>query len=374
MPPNHHRHFYVSLFAALLIVCLTLSDAWGQKPGTDTLAVNSGPIDTSVKDHFFQMQSAANVLVDPGYRIWGLSVVRWTDGKYHAYYARWPQDTEHRGWMTDCEIAHAVADRPEGPFKTTGVVLTSRNPTGWDVVNAHNPYAVVANGKIHLYYIANNLRGKYPTEDDQSLPTEEWLIKNRDTVRASQCIGVATATDPAGPFTRAKNIVVQPNDRFKNIAVNPAVVHRDGQFVMVMKGDDIHKPGIFRTQFVGHADHAQGPFTFQEQPVFDATQSEDAALWFDEQAQRYYMVCHIMGKRDLALCTSIDSLRWELAHHPVLLKKQIHLSDGTVWEPHRVERPFVLTNKQGKPVMVYLAVSDNDVNGNIAIPLSASSN
>ena len=51
------------------------------------------------------------------------------------------------------------------------------------------------------------------------------------------------------------------------------------------------------------------------------------------------------------------------------MKKQFRLEDGSLWKPDRVERPFILTNDSGKPIMLYLAIADKDINGNIAIKL-----
>ena len=60
-----------------------------------------------------------------------MAVIKWADGKYHGYYARWPEELGHDAWMMHCEIAHAVADQPEGPFSYVNTVLESRNPDGW---------------------------------------------------------------------------------------------------------------------------------------------------------------------------------------------------------------------------------------------------
>ena len=95
--------------------------------------------------------------------------------------------------MTHCEIAHAVADQPQGPFKTVGVAIKNWNLKGWDIVNAHNPAICVANRKIHLYYIANKLRGDFKVDAEHPELTNEWMTKNRlNIVRNRQCIGVPT--------------------------------------------------------------------------------------------------------------------------------------------------------------------------------------
>ncbi|VGO16339.1 hypothetical protein PDESU_04930 [Pontiella desulfatans] len=326
------------------------------------------PLPFEVKSTFAERKTTAHVFADPGYRIWGMAVIQWADGKYHGYYARWPEALGHDGWMTHCEIAHAVADQSEGPFQYVNTVLESRNPDGWDVNNAHNPAICVVDGKICLYYIANDLRPLYKGDFKTDYPDMEWFQANRKLVRNAQRIGVAIASDPAGPFVRSKEPVVVPHGRFINIAVNPAVCYVDGTYTMIMKGDDANKPDTwFRIQLVGHSQFPEGPFTFQQQPVYSKKQTEDAGIWFDQKAGRYYMACHVMGKRDLALFSSNDGKLWQPDRQRVFMKKQFRLADGSVWKPDRVERPFILTDDSGKPVMLYLAVADKDINGNIAV-------
>ena len=323
-------------------------------------------IPSSVKTDFFNDKRNAHVLVNPEYRIWGMAVIKWNDGKYHGYYARWPKKLGHSAWLTDCEIAHAVSDKPEGPFVFKNVVLKSRNEKGWDIINSHNPAICVANGEICLYYISNDMRGKL---QDVSVLSKEERKKYRKLIRNSQRIGVAIATNPAGPFIRSEKPVVEPdNVLFKNIAVNPAVTYVDGKFVMIMKGDEVDKDGWYRIQLVGHADKPEGPFVFQKKPVYDKVQTEDAGIWYDHQSKIFYMTCHVIGQRDLALFSSKDSYNWNIQEH-VFSKKEIKLDDGTIWKPARVERPFVLTDDNGKPVCLYVAISDKNKNGNIAIPI-----
>jgi len=322
------------------------------------------------KQHFLKKQLAPHVLADPDYFCWGMSVIQWTDGKYHGYYARWPKKTGQAGWMTHCEIAHAVADQPEGPFKTIGVAIESRNLKGWDIINAHNPSVCVAHGKIHIYYIANRLRDDFKATAEHPYPSDVWMKKNRkNIVRNRQCIGVATADSPNGPFIRApKPVVVPDGKQFKNIAVNPAVIYQNGKFIMIVKGDDAKKDGWFRIQLVGHADKAEGPFTFQNEAIYDKAQTEDACIWYDQIEKKYHSLIHVMGKPHLAHLISDDSFKWREAKPFFLKKKEFKLSDGTVWKPSRVERPFVLTNDKGQAQWLYTGVAVKNTWGNIAIP------
>jgi hypothetical protein len=138
---------------------------------------------------------------------------------------------------------------------------------------------------------------------------------------------------------------------------------------MIMKGDDVNKKKWFRIQLVGTSSKPNGPFKFASKPVYDVAQTEDACMWFDEVLNKYYMVCHVMKKPNLALFNSENGTDWHLDERSVFMKKEFTLSDGTKWKPERVERPFVLTNDKGQPIMLYVAVADKNVNGNIAIPI-----
>ena len=75
------------------------------------------PVDPSVRENFFQRERGAHVLVDKENHVWGTSVIRWTDGKYDAFFAQWPDRTNHAGWLTHCSVMHGVAEQPQGPLK-----------------------------------------------------------------------------------------------------------------------------------------------------------------------------------------------------------------------------------------------------------------
>ena len=182
---------------------------------------------------------------------------------------------------------------------------------------------------------------------------------------------MAVSENPAGPFERAKTPVATPDDceRIKNITDNPAVAYRDDQYLMIMKSDDAQRTGWYRIQVTGHSKHPEGPFQFSNEPVYSEKQTEDATVWYDKLNRHYYMVCHVMGESALALFASSDGLKWQPASQPVLMKKEFLLLNGEIWKPDRVEQPRVLTDDNGTPVMLYVAVAHKGINGNIAVRL-----
>ena len=53
---------------------------------------------------------------EPDFTIWGASPIL-ADGKVHLFAARWPEANVDPAWRKSSEIAHYVADKPEGPFR-----------------------------------------------------------------------------------------------------------------------------------------------------------------------------------------------------------------------------------------------------------------
>ena len=72
--------------------------------------------------------------------VWGSSVIKGEDGKYHMFVSRFPKSLPfHPGWMVASEIVHATSDVPQGPYKLSDIALTERGAQYWDGRSAHNP-------------------------------------------------------------------------------------------------------------------------------------------------------------------------------------------------------------------------------------------
>src|SRR5690349_15999978 len=58
-----------------------------------------------------------------GFYVWCNSPIEDDDGKTHLFFSRWDAKKGMGGWINGCEIAHAVAASPEGPYEYTETVL-----------------------------------------------------------------------------------------------------------------------------------------------------------------------------------------------------------------------------------------------------------
>ncbi|GJM62612.1 glycoside hydrolase family 117 protein [Persicobacter diffluens] len=116
---------------------------------------------------------------NPGWRsISTCDILEWK-GKYYIYYQAFMEASGKRG--DDCPVAIAYADSPDGPWTHANKVVIPNGPEGaWDQFSIHDPYPIVRDGKIYLYY-------KSDADGDPIL------------VRMQ---GLAIADDPMGPFVK----------------------------------------------------------------------------------------------------------------------------------------------------------------------------
>ncbi|EMI46771.1 Glycoside hydrolase, family 43 [Rhodopirellula sp. SWK7] len=106
-------------------------------------------------------------------------------GKYYLYYQAYlfmPGSRESSGTNgDDCPVSASVADSPDGPWTPSNKIVVENGPPGsWDQYVIHDPYPLVRDGKIYLYFKGE--MGGTP------LP-----------VRAQ---GLAIAEHPFGPFKK----------------------------------------------------------------------------------------------------------------------------------------------------------------------------
>lgn len=111
-------------------------------------------------------------------------ILKWK-GKYYLYY----QGFNAPSGLTDndCPVAVSVSDSPDGPWTATNQVIIPNGKKGeWDQNSIHDPYPLVHNGKIYLYYKADfdRVRGS----------------KTRS--KAVRMQGLAIADNPLGPFKK----------------------------------------------------------------------------------------------------------------------------------------------------------------------------
>jgi len=311
---------------------------------------------------------------------WGASPVKGEDGKYHLFYSRWHKKYTFNAWVTHSEVAHAVSDKPFGPYKFSDVALPLRGAQYWDGHYTHNPHIHRFEGKYYLYYTGNFGDG---VNIQNAL---NWTHRN------NQRIGVAISDSPYGPWKRSDKplIDVSPNPDAHDalMMANPSVTRmHDGRYLMVYKAVAKRKPmpgGGPVVHLCAVADKPDGPFVKMNKPIFTVEGShfpaEDPYIWY--QGNCYYAIVKDMfGEftkhgQSLALFYSTDGFDWKPAKNVLVSTLQYKNNIGRIVKLSHMERPQLLI-ENGVPRALFLAcdsLEDGKVKHtfNIHVPLKFS--
>ncbi|MFB3825391.1 MAG: glycoside hydrolase family protein [Bryobacteraceae bacterium] len=295
-----------------------------------------------------RLEAAGLILQDPEWWTWCASPIETPDGRVHVFYSRW------RGvfgdWLHSCEIAHAVAGRPEGPYRYVNTVLRGRGGGHWDSDTVHNPTIHRVGRQYVLLYIGNHLAG-----------TD---LRNVVTHPASrQRIGIAISDSIDGPFERPNgrpllDVTPDPAAWDSYLVTNPALLaHPSGEFWLYYKAWDRRHDG-FRKIGLAKSERVEGPYRKHPgNPVVDFSrerkQVEDPYVY--RSAGKYYMLLAddnegVLKKHAGLLLESEDGERWSnvtLGYDT----SDAYFGGDTL----RFERPQVLM-RRGAPAYLFLAV------------------
>ena len=301
------------------------------------------------------------------YWVWGSSVIKSEDGKYHMYASRWPDYIPfHPGWMVASEIVHAVSDTPEGPYKFNDIALDARGAQYWDGRSCHNPKIVKRDDTYILYYMGST----HPFEDiteqnaDKLTLDSKWCIAGRWGKR----VGYATSKSPNGPWERLDEPIldIEPNTSHSFLTSNPSpLIKDDGSVVLIFKGRGYKADGITHSDMtvnVATAATYDGEYTVSSaEPLFSVDnfgEIEDPHMWRDDEGYHLIAKDHqgtITGERgDGLLAHSVDGINWIVDKNPKAYTKTIKWDNGQTITQGQLERAFVLL-EDGKPTHIFFA-------------------
>lgn len=326
---------------------------------------------------------SSDIFTQSNYYLWCSSVIKGDDGKYHMFYSRWSHGKRaldddsmnyifdgFRGWNKYSEIAYAVSDRINGPYKYVRTILKGDRDIGkWDRFTMHNPQVRKFGDYYFLYYISNSYDSSLSFNNSGfSREWQQWLRYN-----CTQKIGVIKFKSfkdlLKGNYTKPLLPLMQPdNVHTFEVATNPTVTQGpDGKFYLLFKS---RKPNVGNMTFwMAVSAKPDGPFSLASE-VFTSEEMacEDPCIWYDKKRQRFYAAVKYFSKSQiivpqfgaLALITSKDGLHWQVANHPLISLRELMWSDGKKIQLAHLERPFMVTDKGGQPLALFAAASINN--------------
>lgn len=317
--------------------------------------------------HHLGKASRTPAFESEGYWVWGSSVVKGEDGKYHMFVSRFPKSLPfHPGWMVASEIVHAISDVPQGPYKFSDVALPARGSQYWDGRSTHNPRILKQNGKYYLIYMGSTHPFADPTYDQLTLDSK-WCIVGRSNKR----IGMAVANSPYGPWKRMDEPILKtkPNTFYSFLTSNPSpVIQEDGSVMMIFKGRS-YKGNDGNSEMslgMAYAPSIEGPYQVvnNDQPIFQVDgqgEAEDPYLWKDKDGFHAIFKDHVSkftGERGGGVMAhSKDGIQWTVDKDPKAYSLTVEYIDGKIEKQGQLERPFIFF-ENGKPAYIFFATMD----------------
>ncbi|MFT6831178.1 MAG: alpha-L-fucosidase [Planctomycetota bacterium] len=194
---------------------------------------------------------------DEGHTVWGAAPIVDESGMVHLFVARWPERNVDPAWRKSSEIAHYVADQPEGPFTFMDVAVTGTGMDGaWDRYAPHNPEIQKFGDTYALLYIANSDYHQPPHPLNQAIGMRVSKSLDGPWRKVVDDGLVLKASDDADHWTHGRQVV------------NPAIVQVGDKFHLYFKSSAKHLRG---PQYgLAIADHLEGPYQMTERPITGA--------------------------------------------------------------------------------------------------------
>ncbi len=306
-----------------------------------------------ISDFSKRLKPLGRILELEGYYVWGCSPIVAPDGKFHVFFSRWNSDKGMGGWISQSEIAHAVADQADGPYQEIETILAPRGEGYWDGTTCHNPHIQFIDEKYCLFYMGNSNR-------------------RPNTKR----IGLATSDSLYGPWKRSDQPLLEagPEGAWDDHCTsNPSFIkHPNGQYWLYYKSWNTEEyehpvnPRIRGNRKYGLAisDQLEGPYKrYSDKPIIDYSsfgnnrQLEDGNVFMEND--RFYMLARDMGRFDHEVgifLESDDGIHWSepeisylgVCHYIDQSPKPKHLS-----KYGRFERPQILM-QDGTPTHLFV--------------------
>lgn len=306
----------------------------------------------SFADHW---QFLGVAIDEPDYMTWGASPIVGDDGKIHLFTERWPKQFKvDPGWRSHSQVAHYVADKPEGPFRFSDIALTGTGENTWDKYATSNPTIHKVGNDYVLFYIGN---------DNPKMPPHP----------ANQNIGMAISKSLYGPWKRVGTdgkILSTPSDSLywnynaSNGVNNPAFIqHPKGGYFLYFKSAKA-KMGVAIAQ------NLEGPYVQLPFPVTSNETSIEDGYAFSYNGKIAIITTDnhgIIQEGGGILWTSDDGIKFssrEKGFHrlsdytKVDLQKSAVLYGSQGRRYAKFERPQLLM-MNGKPSYLYVASGTN---------------
>ena len=270
------RNIVLLPLIALLLSC-GINNRMEQELQEQQLQVKRDTIDKSFSS---RLKWTGVQIKDDNYSIWGSSPIIGEDGKVHVFVARWPEKNVEPAWRKSSEIAHYIADTPEGEYVFSDVVVTgSGEKDSWDRYAPSNPEIKKIGDYYALVYIANDDYHQPPHPSNQRI----GMVYSKSVYGPWEKAGkdgmvVEVSKDP-GHWTYGSGLGVD----------NPCINEVDGEIVIYFKNRNKEEGKIFAKYGYATSKNIEGPYTMSDTPITNNKSYLEDATTFTWN-NKYYLL------------------------------------------------------------------------------------
>ncbi len=270
-----------------------------------------------------------NGVEDPFWSYWGGKVIEDpADGKYHILVVRWPENDRKGHWAWPYStVAHAVADQPTGPYRIAqDLVYDHAEGSG------HNANIIPLNDGRYALYSLIHFKPTIFTADTMSGP---WTLEGEIQVNYENPL-----------------VDVKRDNRYRNNLTG--VQQADGTILIATKSGAMMQSttGLLGPYEALNRDVNHNPTV----PKHLKTNYEDPAFWYD--GLQYHLLINANHTRRAIYFRSLNGIDWKYETGFAFTPTCTIYEDGTRTFWHKVERPNVLQDEQGRATHLSLAVMD----------------
>jgi len=309
-------------------------------------------------------KKAGENLLDEKTSVWCGTTIKADDGRYHFFYSRMADNCGLLSWTHNSEIWHTSGTSPYGPWSTNATRLLSRFAHGPHIVRGPksegSPYLLFHIGDANSPPPPLYCKDGFTPPECITDPSKCYKNVSRELeVRAgSHWMGILMAnslTDPA-PW---KDVEIKGNGLE---ATNPsAYVFDNGTTLLAYR----YNPSGTERIALARADHWTGPYTIVHQPLFKESYAvdEDPYIWRDTRGN-FHMLTHHFHPQGGVHAFSSDGLNW--TYGGMAFGSEVKWDDGTTMSMTRRERPELVFDDSGKPILLFNGACPRPADGDFS--------
>lgn len=217
----------------------------------------------------------ANTAPDHSNWYWCVSPFEDKKGKIHLFMSRWPDGDGMKDWMSTCEFAHFVGDKPEGPFTFVSKIMDNKTvPASW-MKSPHNIRIKKVDNMYVIVFIVQDSRVGNVKGQKTCLMTSKSL-NGPWTPVGTDGVVVQPSTDPSH-WTYNSSIGCD----------NPDFDKINGKYYVYFKAG-VAPDGRMHYGYAV-ANKLKGPYIVCDKPITDNVSYLEDATTFSWDGERYLL-------------------------------------------------------------------------------------